>query len=305
MTSIEVKVPDIGDFKDVAVIELLVKPGDRVAVDQSLITVESDKASMEIPSSAAGVVKELKIKLGDKVSRGLDRAGARRRGACARGHRRTAPASAPPHRALPLPPHGDRRARRCRQLRRRRSTSSATCWCSAPARAATRRAFRAADLGMKTVLVERYATLGGVCLNVGCIPSKALLHVAAVMDEVEHFADLGVAYGAPSVDARQAARAQEQGGGQADRRPRRHGASMRKVTVVRGYGAFADPHHVVVEETTGTAQDKTGKTADHPLQALHHRRRLAGGAPAVPAGRPAHRRLHRRARVARQRRRRC
>ena len=120
-------------------------------------------------------------------------------------------------------------------------------------------AFRAADLGLKTVIVERYATLGGVCLNVGCIPSKALLHVAAVMDEVKHFADLGVSYGAPSVDAAKLLAHKNKvvgkltGGLTAM-------AKMRKVTVVRGYGSFVDPHHVQVEETTGNAQDKTGKT---------------------------------------------
>ena len=120
-------------------------------------------------------------------------------------------------------------------------------------------AFRAADLGMKTVLVERYATLGGVCLNVGCIPSKALLHVAAVMDEVKHFAALGVDFGAPKVDAAKLLAHKNKvvgklTGGLAAM------AKMRKVTVVRGYGAFVDPHHVQVEETTGSSQDKTGKT---------------------------------------------
>nr|MCU0969228.1 dihydrolipoyl dehydrogenase [Rubrivivax sp.] len=121
-------------------------------------------------------------------------------------------------------------------------------------------AFRAADLGMKVVLVERYPTLGGVCLNVGCIPSKALLHVAAVMDEVAHFADLGISYGAPSVDtARLVAHKNKVvgklTGGLAAM------AKMRKVTVVRGYGAFVGPHHVRVEETTGDGQEKTGKSS--------------------------------------------
>ena len=120
-------------------------------------------------------------------------------------------------------------------------------------------AFRAADLGLKVVLVERYATLGGVCLNVGCIPSKALLHVAAVMDEVKHFADLGVSFAAPVVDLAKLLAHKNKvvgklTGGLAAM------AKMRKVTVVRGYGSFVDPHHVQVEETTGTAQDKTGKT---------------------------------------------
>jgi dihydrolipoamide dehydrogenase len=120
-------------------------------------------------------------------------------------------------------------------------------------------AFRAADLGMNAVLVERYATLGGVCLNVGCIPSKALLHVAAVMDEVAHFADLGVAYVKPAVDAGKLLAHKNKvvgkltGGLGAM-------ARMRKVTVVRGYGTFADPNHVIVEETGGAGQDKTGKT---------------------------------------------
>ena len=120
-------------------------------------------------------------------------------------------------------------------------------------------AFRAADLGMKVVLVERYASLGGVCLNVGCIPSKALLHVAAVMDEVKHFADLGVTFAEPQVDLSKLLAHKNKvvgklTGGLAAM------AKMRKVTIVRGYGVFADPHHVVVEETTGDGQAKTGTT---------------------------------------------
>ncbi|MDH5339535.1 MAG: dihydrolipoyl dehydrogenase, partial [Rubrivivax sp.] len=120
-------------------------------------------------------------------------------------------------------------------------------------------AFRAADLGMKVVLVERYAALGGVCLNVGCIPSKALLHVASVMDEVQHFADLGVTFAPPQVElpkllAHKNKVVGKLTGGLAAM------AKMRKVTVVRGHGAFADPHHVVVEETSGDGQEKTGKT---------------------------------------------
>jgi dihydrolipoamide dehydrogenase len=265
MATIEVMVPDIGDFKDVAVIELLVKPGDRVAVDQSLITVESDKASMEIPSSAAGVVKELRVKLGDKVNEGSPLLVLEGEGADA------AASAAAPQSAAPSP-----------------STSPSTSPAPAPAAAAPTptapvaarhsggvdlecdllvlgggpggysAAFRAADLGMKAVLVERYATLGGVCLNVGCIPSKALLHVAAVMDEVAHFADLGVAYAKPSVDGAKLLAHKNKvvgklTGGLAGM------ARMRKVTVVRGCGSFADPHHVIVEETSGSGQARTGK----------------------------------------------
>jgi dihydrolipoamide dehydrogenase len=248
MATIEVKVPDIGDFKDVAVIELLVKPGDRVAVDQSLITVESDKASMEIPSSAAGVVKELRVKLGDKVSQGSPllllegEAGAAAPPAPAAKEPASAPAVAP----VAAGSYSGGVDLECDMLVLGAGPGGYSA------------AFRAADLGMKTVLVERYATLGGVCLNVGCIPSKALLHVAAVMDEVKHFADLGVAYGAPTIDhakllAHKNKVVGKLTGGLTSM------AKMRKVTVVRGYGAFVDPHHVVVEETTGTAQDKTGK----------------------------------------------
>jgi len=121
-------------------------------------------------------------------------------------------------------------------------------------------AFRAADLGMKVVLVERYPALGGVCLNVGCIPSKALLHVAAVMDEVAHFADLGIAYGAPAVDAARLVAHKNKVVGKLTQGLAAM-ARMRKVTIVRGYGAFADPYHLRVEETTGDGQDKTGKTS--------------------------------------------
>ncbi len=189
MSIVEVKVPDIGDFKDVAVIELLVKPGDTVSAEQSLITVESDKASMEIPSSHAGVVKELKVNIGDKVNQGsliltLDAAeqGASAPApapAAAAGDSKpnTAPAPAPSAPAAPVPvasSFGGSVDVDCDVLVLGGGPGGYSA------------AFRAADLGLKVVIVERYATLGGVCLNVGCIPSKALLHVAAVMDEVQH-----------------------------------------------------------------------------------------------------------------------
>ena len=262
MALIDVVVPDIGDFKDVAVIEILVQPGDTVAVEQSLVTVESDKASMEIPSSHAGVVKELKLALGDKLNQGslvlsLEVADA---AAAAPAPAPVAPAAAP-------------------------ATAAAAPVAVAPVAAAAApvagsfagvadldcdllvlgagpggysAAFRAADLGLKTVIVERYATLGGVCLNVGCIPSKALLHVAAVMDEVKHFADLGVSFAEPVLDLpkllghKNKVVAKLTGGLAAM-------AKLRKVTVVRGCGSFADPHHVTVEETSGDAQAPTGK----------------------------------------------
>jgi dihydrolipoamide dehydrogenase len=249
---IDIKVPDIGDFKDVAIIEVLVQPGDTIKAEQSLITVESDKASMEIPSSHAGVVKELKVKLGDKVSQGSVILTLEAAEAAAPAPAASAPAPAAAPAATPAAPAaapyaGGGADLECDMLVLGGGPGGYSA------------AFRAADLGMKVVLVERYATLGGVCLNVGCIPSKALLHVASVMDEVKHFADLGVSFGEPTVDLAKLLAHKNKvvgklTGGLAAM------AKMRKVTVVRGYGSFLDPHHVQVEETTGTGQDKTGKT---------------------------------------------
>ena len=265
MAMIDVQVPDIGDFKDVAIIEVLVKPGDTVKAEQSLITVESDKASMEIPSSHAGVVKELKVALGDKINQGtviltLEAAEA---GA-------SAPANAPAPAAAPTPAPAPAAAPAAPPA------SAPAVVTPAPAGSYTgpvdvecdvvvlgggpggySAAFRAADLGLNTVIVERYATLGGVCLNVGCIPSKALLHVAAVMDEVSHMADLGVDFGAPTVNIDKLRGHKEKvigklTGGLAAM------AKMRKVTTVRGYGVFLDPYHLKVEETVGAGQEKTG-----------------------------------------------
>jgi len=254
MALVDVKVPDIGDFKDVAVIEVLVKPGDTVKVEQSLVTVESDKASMEIPSSAAGVVKELKLQVGDKINQGtliltLESAGGEAAAPAPAPAAVSTPAAAPAP-AAPAPAAAS-------------YAGGADIECDMLVLGAGpggySAAFRAADLGMKTVLVERYATLGGVCLNVGCIPSKALLHVAAVIDEASHFADLGVSFGKPQVDLAKLRAHKDKvvgklTGGLAAM------AKMRKVTVVRGHGSFADPHHVTVEETAGDAQEKTGKT---------------------------------------------
>ena len=263
MALIEVRVPDIGDFKDVAVIELLVKVGDTIRPEQSLVTVESDKASMEIPSSAGGVVRELKVALGDKVREGsvlllIEAAEA----AAAPG---PVPAAERPPAAAPAPAPAAAAASGSPASVPVPSTYAGTVDLECDllvlggGPGGYSAAFRAADLGMKVVLVERYASLGGVCLNVGCIPSKALLHVAAVMDEVSHFGALGIDFGAPQIDmgkllAHKNKVVGKLTGGLGAM------AKMRKVTVVRGYGSFVDPHHLAVEETTGEAQDKTGKT---------------------------------------------
>src|SRR3990167_3626683 len=256
MALIDIQVPDIGDFDEVAVIELLVKPGDTVKAEQSLITVESDKASMEIPSSHAGVVKELKVALGDKVKQGSvvlvlegeGAASAPAAPAAAPVAAAPAPAAAPAATPVVAPTAAS-------------FGGSADIECDLLVLGAGpggySAAFRAADLGLKVVIVERYAQLGGVCLNVGCIPSKALLHVAAVMDEVSHMADLGVEFGRPVVNIDKLRGHKEKvigklTGGLAAM------AKMRKVTTVRGYGAFVGPNHVEVEETSGTGQEKTG-----------------------------------------------
>ena len=240
MALMDIKVPDIGDFKDVAVIELLVQAGDAVKAEQSLITVESDKASMEIPSSHAGVVKDLKVKIGDTVNQGsliltMEVAG-------------EAPAAEPPAPAkaqgnLPLTgvAHAGAADLECDLLVLGAGPGGYSA------------AFRAADLGLKVVLVERYPTLGGVCLNVGCIPSKALLHVAAVMDEVSHFEALGITFSKPTVDLAKLKAHKEKvvgklTGGLAAM------AKMRKVTVVQGLGEFVDPFHLSVSMTDGKSQ---------------------------------------------------
>src|SRR3954463_13253506 len=195
MSLVDVKVPDIGDFKDVAVIEVLVKPGDTIKAEQSLVTVESDKASMEIPSTHAGTVKEVKVKLGDKVAEGsvlltLESADAAAP-APAPAPKASSPAAAPAPAAAAAPVASS-------------YAGGADVECDMLVLGAGpggySAAFRAADLGMKVVLVERYATLGGVCLNVGCIPSKALLHTALVMDETTGLADHGISFGKPTID---------------------------------------------------------------------------------------------------------
>ena len=226
MASLEVKVPDIGEFKDVEVIEVLVKPGDAITKEQSLITLESDKATMEIPSPGAGVVKEIRIKTGDKVSQGSPILVLEAAGEAKKTEVKTASAS---------------------------PTQAADLECDVVVLGAGpggySAAFRAADLGMKTVLVERYPTLGGVCLNVGCIPSKALLHTAAVMDAARALGAHGIAFGEPKVDLAKLRAFKDKvvgklTGGLAAI------AKMRKVTVVQGAGAFADAHHLKVDDKT-------------------------------------------------------
>ena len=257
MALIDIKVPDIGDFKEVAVIEVLVKPGDTVKPEQSLITVESDKASMEIPASAGGVVKELKVKVGDKVAEGSVVLSLETGAAAA-----PAPASAATPASVAAPVAAPAAAESAPAAASYAGGADMECdmLVLGAGPGGYSGAFRAADLGMKTVLVERFAVLGGVCLNVGCIPSKALLHVASVMDEVTHFADLGVTFDKPKLDmgkllAHKNKVVGKLTGGLAAM------AKMRKVTVVTGVGEFADPHHLKVTGADGKVQTIRFKNA--------------------------------------------
>ena len=275
MPLIDIKVPDIGDFKDVAVIELLVKPGDTVKLEQSLISVESDKASMEIPSSHAGVVKDIKLKVGDTVNEGSVILSLEAAGSAATPSAQPSPAAAGEGAKPPVAGHGGVPPSPAPAGEGRGEGGSPAPVASTYAGAADLEcdlvvlgagpggysaAFRAADLGMKVVLIERFATLGGVCLNVGCIPSKALLHVAAVMDEVKHFEALGVTFAPPAVDLAKLRTHKEKvigklTGGLAAM------AKMRKVTVVQGTGEFVDPFHIKVVLAQGGEQTLKFKQA--------------------------------------------
>ena len=224
---VDVKVPDIGDFKEVEVIEILVKPGDTVTKEQSLISLESDKASMEIPAPQAGVIKELKLRLGDKVSQGSLILTMEAAPGVSPDRTAAAPVSVPSP-AAPSPS----------------ATASGIDYDVLVLGAGPggySAAFRAADLGLKTVLVERYATLGGVCLNVGCIPSKALLHTAAVMDAARELAAHGVSFGEPKVDLARLREFKSKVVGKLTIGLAGM-AKARKVTVVQGVGQFIDPH---------------------------------------------------------------
>jgi dihydrolipoamide dehydrogenase len=339
MAQIEVKVPDIGDYSDVPVIEVLVAVGDTVAKDQGLATLESDKATMEVPSSAAGVVKELRIKVGDKVSEGmviavLDAAGASASASppAEKGGRGDLPPEA--EKQIPLGPPSskgedkqgsskgedkqgsskgedkqgsskgedkqgsskgedkqgssegedkqgssegeDKPAPSKGEDKQAPPIASSLAKPAEPAVQAAApsgrtadiecamvvlgsgpggytAAFRAADLGLDTVLVERYATLGGVCLNVGCIPSKALLHAAAVIDEAAHASDYGIDFGKPKLTLDKLRSYKEKVVGQLTKGLAGM-AKQRKVRVVQGTGKFLSPHEIEVAGADGKTQ---------------------------------------------------
>jgi dihydrolipoamide dehydrogenase len=246
---IEVKVPAIGDFKNIPVIEVLVKPGDTVKPEDSLVTLESDKATLDVPAPAAGVVKELKTKIGDKVSQGslilmLEVADAAPASAATPVAAPAAPAAAatpatPTPNASPLTPHAKAQA-----------DMHAEVLVLGAGPGGYTAAFRAADLGKVVVLVERYPTLGGVCLNVGCIPSKALLHVAKVISDADEAAHTGITFGKPAIDIDKL-RAWKSGVVGKLTKGLSGLAKQRKVQVVTGRGEFATPNTIQVETAEG------------------------------------------------------
>ncbi|KVD28026.1 dihydrolipoamide dehydrogenase [Burkholderia ubonensis] len=246
MSLIEVKVPDIGDFSGVDVIEVNIKPGDVIEKEQTLLTLESDKASMEVPSDVAGTVKEIKVKAGDKVSQGTVIALVEAAAAAAAPAKAAEPAKA----AAPAAPAAAPAA--APQAGSYAGAADIECdmLVLGAGPGGYSAAFRAADLGMKTVLVERYPTLGGVCLNVGCIPSKALLHTALVIDEAEALASHGISFGKPEIDLDKL-RDFKSGVVKKLTTGLAGMAKARKVEVVTGVGAFVDPHHMEVQGDGG------------------------------------------------------
>jgi len=298
-TTIEVKVPDIGNYTDVPVIEVLVKVGDTVAKDQGLVTLESDKATMEVPSTAAGVVKELRVKLNDTASEGdvvavIEVAGAGAAAAksdvpspaergkvpqaeggalASKASEEEAPPSAlrggalAPSMALaagaagavqngspavlsPASGGSDGTATKAASDSGRKADIECQVVVLGSGPGGYTAAFRAADLGQKTVLIERYASLGGVCLNVGCIPSKALLHAARVIDEAAHAGDFGITFGEPKIDLDKLRANKDKVVAQMVKGL--DGMSkQRKVTTVQGTGMFVSPHEIEVDTKDG------------------------------------------------------
>ena len=254
--AIEVRVPDIGSHGEVPVIELLVAVGDTVTKDQGLVTLESDKATMEVPSPAAGVITALKVKLGDAVSEGAVIAMLEAQGAGAAQPAKapaapaakpaaTQPAPAAVASATPAPQAAGASGRSA-------DISCALVVLGAGPGGYTA-AFRAADLGLDTVLIERYASLGGVCLNVGCIPSKALLHAADVIDQAAHASDYGVEFGAPKISLDKLRGYKENVVGQLTKGLAGM-AKQRKIRVVQGTGRFVSANELEITDAGGKTQ---------------------------------------------------
>ena len=272
MKTVEIKVPDIGDVADAEVIEVMVKAGENIAKDQSIVLVESDKASMEIPSSEAGKIRELKVKLGDKVSEGTILL------------------------SLDIEDVPDSSAGSLEDLPAQNDNTAKTVFVSS-GRDGTKNivecdtlvlgagpggytaAFRAADLGQKVIIVERYPVLGGVCLNVGCIPSKTLLHAAKVITEAEEMSEAGVCFSRPQIDPGKLNQWKQDvvdklTGGLAAL------ARARKIQVLQGDGQFTGPNDM---EVTGQTESWSVRFRNAIIAAGSSAAKLPG----FPYGHPA------------------
>lgn len=269
MSTIELNVPDIGDFAEVEVIEVLVAAGDTIEPEQSLITVESEKASMEIPASQGGVIKEVLVKVGDKITEGstmavIEPSSQKPQKAASTGSQKAASSGADSGQraaasaastAPAVPAVGSASAAPAPEAASYNGNVDAECdvLVLGAGPGGYSAAFRAADLGLSVVLVERYDTLGGVCLNVGCIPSKALLHTVAVLEEAQSLSAHGITFGKPEInlDGVRAYKDKVVGkltSGLAGM------AKARKVNVITGKGEFVDPHHVRVSQPDGNSK---------------------------------------------------
>ena len=243
-------VPDIGDYQEVPVIEVLVKAGDVVEKEQPLLTLESDKATMEVPAELSGTILSVSVKQGDKVSKGtviaeIDVAEASLPAADSSLKMNASEVAVPVSIPAVAGQYAGQVHHECELLVLGAGPGGYSA------------AFRAADLGMNAILVERYPTLGGVCLNVGCIPSKALLHTTSIVDEVKAMANHGISFGEPKIEVEQLRTYKESvigklTGGLAGM------AKARKVKVVRGLGRFIDPNHLEVDITNGSGQQVSG-----------------------------------------------
>src|SRR5574343_282103 len=254
---VDIKVPDIGDFSEVPVIEVFVKPGDVIKIDDALVTLESDKATMDVPASAAGTVKEVLVKLGDKIGEGTVVVRVEASDATAAAEA-AAPATAAPPAATSTPV-----AQAIAPLPASNYTGTVDVECDllvlGGGPGGYSAAFRAADLGLGTVIVERYGTLGGVCLHVGWLPDTEVLHLAGVMEEITHLHELGIVELTSAKVSVEKLREHKMKvvskltGGLAGM------AKSRKVQQVRGLGQFIDAHHMSVDVTSGDGQKTTGE----------------------------------------------
>ena len=246
--TVEIKVPDIGDFKNIPVIEVLVKPGDTVSAEDSLVTLESDKATMDIPAPSAGVVKTISLKPGDRVSMGTLILTLEAPGAAAPAAQPASPAPAAAKPATPAPAAPGSAAAPKSDIKADIHAEVVVLGAGPGGYTA---AFRAADLGKKVVLIERYPSLGGVCLNVGCIPSKALLHMAKVITEADEAAHAGITFGKPKIEIDKL-RAWKDGVLGKLTKGLSGLAKQRKVEVITGRGEFTSANTLRVETAEGT-----------------------------------------------------